>query len=319
MSISAYAQDFHLSQYEASPMYFNPAMTGHFDGDLRVSLHYRNQWRQISSKAFTTTALSVDMPVKKVENLKIGMFILNNRAGAGNFNALNAVFSGSYDYKFNNPHHRVSAGLQLGMIHKSVNIQGLIFDEQYNPSNGGSFNPNEYIGEDLSRQGIVMPALNSGLMYYYASDVSRFNPFFGISSFNLTSPKESFFGEENRLPRRYMMHGGTKYNATSKLQISWFYMLMRQTNARELTTGLMAYYYLKNSDTYIMYGNTYRNRDAVMIHFGLKYRDFTYRFSYDVNTSTLSPYTGGRGAFEMSIVYLIKNIEPNPIKSCPRL
>ncbi len=47
-------------------------------------------------------------------------------------------------------------------------------------------------------------------------------------------------------------------------------------------------------------------KDAVMIHIGVKYRDFIYRFSYDINFSALSAVTGGRGGFEFSLVYVMK-------------
>lgn len=318
--LSNQAQDFHLSQYEASPMHLNPALTGAFEGDLRGSLHYRNQWRSIATKAFTTMAISGDMPIKKVENLKAGFFILNNRAGAGNYNALNVILSGAYDFKLSaNPHHHFVPGIQLGMINKSVNIAALSFGEQYNSQNGGGLNPNADNGEVFSNQSIFLPELNAGFMYYFSSDVSRFNPFIGGSVFHITEPKESFFGSDNRLPRRYLAHAGVKYNLSQKLQFSYYGLFMQQTNVTEITNTIMAYYHLKKSDVYLMYGNTYRTKDAVLVHFGLKYRELTYRFSYDINTSGLSAITNGRGAFEMSLVYVLKNIDPEPIKSCPRL
>lgn len=314
------AQDFHLSQYEASPMYFNPAMTGLFEGDQRLSLHYRNQWRRISTRAFTTSALSFDMPIKKVKNLNAGIFILNNRAGAGNYNNLNAVGSLSYDYKFKNPDHHLSIGAQGGVIYKSVNINKLVFDEQIALSNGGAISdPSTNNGEVFSNQGIINPSVNAGLMYFYTNDASLFNPFIGVSSFNLTEPNETFYGASNKLPRRYLMHLGTKANISPKWQLGVNIMGQIQTNAHEYTATVFAYYYLRDSDSYLMYGNTYRSKDAVMMHLGLKHRDFTYRISYDINTSSLSNVTRGRGAFELSIVYIIKKVNPNPILSCPRL
>ena len=323
------AQDFHLSQYEASPMYYNPALTGMFEGDYRMSGHFRNQWSSIATKPFTTTALSFDMPYKK---FKVGSFLLNQRAGAGNYNVLNWVLSAAYNYEINsNPHHNLSGGLQLGVIHKSVNMNNLFFDQQYTPSNGGSFNTSLPNGEIFTNQSIILPESNIGILYNYSNIRTRFNPFIGVSVFHLTEPNESFYGVTNKLPRRYLVHGGSKFNIHPKVQLAAHGFWMKQVNVQEVFYTLQGYYYIKDADTYLMAGASFRGqnlyvpmvlkdyRDAAIIHFGLKYNDFTYRFSYDVNTSALSTISQGRGGFEMSIVYTLTKIDPNPVIPCSRL
>ncbi|MBL4625934.1 MAG: PorP/SprF family type IX secretion system membrane protein [Flavobacteriales bacterium] len=313
-------QDFHLSQFEASPMHLNPSMTGAFEGNHRLSLHYRNQWRSIATKPFVTMALSYDKPIKKIKGLKLGGFILNNRAGAGNYNAMNLIVSGSYDYALKSrPHHHFVPGIQFGFINKSVNIDKLMFGSQYTPQNGGALNPNLPSDEFFTNQSVFLFDLNIGGMYYFSSDASRINPFIGGSIFHLTQPKESFYKVDNRLPRRYLVHAGMKYNLSQKIQISGYVLAMQQTNDHEFNASLFGYYYFKNSDAYVMYGNTWRSKDAILFHMGLKYREFVYRFTYDINTSALSAVSNGRGGFEMSIVYIIKNIDPKPVKGCPRL
>src|SRR5947208_5817866 len=57
-------QDPHFSQFFASPLTLNPALTGKFDGNLRVTGNYRNQWPTIN-RAFTTTTVSVDFPIMR--------------------------------------------------------------------------------------------------------------------------------------------------------------------------------------------------------------------------------------------------------------
>src|SRR3979411_2133223 len=53
------AQDPGFSQFFASPLTLNPALTGKFNGTLRVAGNYRNQWPQINN-AFVTSTISVD-------------------------------------------------------------------------------------------------------------------------------------------------------------------------------------------------------------------------------------------------------------------
>ena len=58
------AQDPNFSQFFASPLTLNPALTGKFDGVYRFAANYRNQWPTISN-AYTTDTASLDMGIMK--------------------------------------------------------------------------------------------------------------------------------------------------------------------------------------------------------------------------------------------------------------
>ena len=49
---SVQAQDPAFSQFFASPLTLNPALTGKFNGTLRVAGNYRNQWPQINNALY---------------------------------------------------------------------------------------------------------------------------------------------------------------------------------------------------------------------------------------------------------------------------
>src|SRR5690242_16348712 len=59
---AARAQDPGFSQFFASPLTLNPALTGKFNGVVRVAGNYRNQWPTINN-AFITSTISVDAPI----------------------------------------------------------------------------------------------------------------------------------------------------------------------------------------------------------------------------------------------------------------
>src|ERR1700748_3191093 len=61
-STSIRAQDPGFSQFFASPLTLNPALTGKFNGVVRVAGNYRNQWPSINN-AFITSTISVDAPI----------------------------------------------------------------------------------------------------------------------------------------------------------------------------------------------------------------------------------------------------------------
>jgi type IX secretion system PorP/SprF family membrane protein len=314
----ASAQDFHLSQYDAAPLYLNPAMTGMFNGHYRIHGHYRTQWSSIASKPFQTSAISYDMAIKK---WAFGAQIMNNRAGAGNFNVFSFAGSGAYDISLDEEgNNHFSFGLQAGLIHKSVDISRLVFNNQYSNANGGGFDNSISSGENFGTgESTVMPDLNAGFIYYYGNESSRLNPFLGASVFHLTQPKETFFSNDNRLPMRIVVHGGTRININEKIQLQPKALYMKQSNAQELTTSLIVQYYLEGSDAYILFGPTWRKKDAAIIEAGLKYDKYVCKISYDINTSTLNPTTNGRGGFEISLSYIPKKQKPNPIPTCPRL
>ena len=93
MSGTVKAQDFHLSMYDAAPMFLNPALTGVVDANFRVHAQYRNQWRSVAFKPYNTALISLDAPKGK---WGFGGQIMNMRAGVGNYNVLQGLASVSY-------------------------------------------------------------------------------------------------------------------------------------------------------------------------------------------------------------------------------
>lgn len=311
------AQDFQLSQYDAPPMFLNPAMTGMFDGHYRVHAHYRTQWAAVASKPFTTAGVSFDMPVKK---FGIGAQVLNYRAGAGRYNVTSALLSFGYDLVFDKDNnHHLALGLQAGMLQKSIDVTALTFSNQYSGLNGGTFDASASSGENFSNSSFAMEDINAGFLYYYAKAGSRLNPFIGYSVAHLTQPTESFFGASNRLPSRSYLHGGIKINVNEKVQLLPKFLYMTQKDAQSTTATLLVHYFLKDSETYLIFGPTIRTNDAAILELGLKKGNYLARVSYDVNTSGLKTASASRGGFEISLTYTARRSKPNPLANCPRL
>jgi len=55
-------------------------------------------------------------------------------------------------------------------------------------------------------------------------------------------------------------------------------------------------------------GAYYRWNDAIILALITQYANYTFEFSYDINTSSLRNASGGKGAFEFSLRY----VYPNP-------
>lgn len=317
--LSIHAQDFHLSQYDDAPVNFNPAMTGLFKGNLRLHGHYRTQWSAVATKPYTTGLLSADLPLKG-KKLSLGIQIANFRAGAGNYNVFAPIVSAAYDVKLDKKnYHHISFGFSGGIEQKSVNMNKLTFGSQFSPYNGGGFDTDLPNQENIPAAAYIIPTLNAGLMYYYGNESSRVNPFVGVSFRHLNQPKESFFSQNNRLPMHMWYHGGCKVNINEKISLLPKAIYMFQKKASELTTTFLVHYYLKKSDAYLIFGPTWRNKDASIIQAGLKYGKFQYGISYDINTSSLQSVSNSRGGLELSLTWINRKIDPNPVKTCPRM
>lgn len=301
-------------------MYLNPALTGKFNGRMRIHGHYRTQWKAIADNPYVTTLLSGDRQMK--DGFSLGAQIMNQRAGAGNFNEFRFNVSGAYDLITGTKRAggRLSVGAQLGFIQKSFDISKLTFDEQYRiTGNEGGFDPTVSMGENLGSSSINMMDVSVGVVYFISGESKRINPFIGYAGFHLNQPKETFFNGSNFLPMRHVVHGGVKLNLSEKVQLTPKAWMQNQTNDNELTTTLVMHYYLSEQNAYLIVAPTWRKDDAAIMELGMKYDDYIVRVSYDINTSPLKAATTGRGGFEISLTWIQEKKRPDPAPNCPRL
>jgi type IX secretion system PorP/SprF family membrane protein len=311
------AQDFHLSLYDAAPLFLNPAMTGLVEGKVRAHAQYRNQWSSVAYKPFTTSLVSFDMSKGK---WGFGGQISNERAGIGNYNVLQALASVAYAIPLDkNRFHNLSLGLQAGFNQKRIEYQIYTFDNQWSTSGGGTFDKSISSNENFSGQTQFEEVVNFGALYYYAKQQSRINPFVGFSAFNLTQPKEAFLGGDNRLPMRFYAHTGVRINISELLYCIPKVLIYQQKNITQQTYALDAGYYFKGEKFYALAGFILRVKDASVANFGIRKDNYIIRMGYDFNTSTLSGTSKTRGAYEISLTWLGKKAKNQEIKNCPRL
>jgi len=294
-------QDDHLSQFNASPITLNPAMTGVYQGDYRGQLSYRTQWSSILKNPFKDEVAAFDMPKKK---FGLGFLFQGDKAGSGNFNSNGLALSVSYEVTNDAAEiHHLTTGVQVGFINKSVDVSKLTFDNQYSYTSG-TFDPTYSSQENFQSTSYMIPDVNFGLYYYTTNQEKKINPYIGVSAYHLTIPKESFFDQNNRIPIRYLAHGGLKIKMNSLLNLEPSFLFMQQTNVREINVGSLADYFLVEQNTHVILGAYYRWQDAFILHLGLIYKEYTMRVSYDFNSSALSTYTHSRGAFEITLIYM---------------
>lgn len=311
------AQDFHLSLYDAAPLFLNPAMTGLVESKMRAHAQYRTQWNAVAFKPFTTALVSFDMPKGK---WGFGGQVSNMRAGIGNYNVFELVGSASYAVPIDkNKFHNLSFGLQAGFKQKRIEYQVFTFDNQWSSQDGGSFNKSLSNNENFGGQTAFQEVVNAGFLYYYAKQQSRINPFVGFSAFNLTQPKETFLGGSNRLPMRFYAHAGVRVNVNELFYFIPKVLVYQQAAIMQETYALDAGYYFKGEKFYALAGYIFRANDANVFNVGFRKDNYIVKMGYDFNTSSLRNTSKSRGAFEISLTWLGKKTKNQEVKNCPRL
>lgn len=317
LTSSIKAQDFHLSMYDAGPLFLNPALTGMVDANFRVHAQYRNQWRSVANKPYNTALISLDAPKGK---WGFGGQIINMRAGVGNYNVLQGLFSVSYAVPLDkNKFHNLSFGIQAGATQKKIEAGLYTYDNQYSNTNGGYFDQSLPSGETFNRQSFVSEQVNAGFMYYNAKQQSRLNPFVGYSAFNLTQQKETFYQSSNKLPIRHYIHAGLRINVTELFYVLPKVLVMMQKNATEQLYSVDIGYFFKEQEFYLLAGANYRNKDAAVVYVGARKNNYIAKIAYDANTSSLKDASKYRGAFEISFTYMGKKSKSKELRHCPRL
>jgi type IX secretion system PorP/SprF family membrane protein len=313
-SVTVSAQDFHLAQYDIANLYMNPGTTGMFQGEpgsYRITADYRAQWRSLGMKPFNTQFISFDMPLNKWDQKwGVGGFIMNNHANPGLFRTMQVMASGAYNIMNTSREHYLTAGLQMGIIYKSVNQGEYSFDEQYDPSTA-SFNTTLEDGENFARMNRVGFDAAVGIHYKYVAPFEDYHPFGSFSIQHLPKPNESLTGTKSKMPMRFNLMGGCDFQLKEDFMLSPRFLYMNQIRASEINVGVLGYYTIKNSNLDAIFGADYRHKDAIIAHLGFRQGKSIFRFSYDINISGLSGYTNNRGAWEFSL--LLVGVKDQPL------
>lgn len=307
LSLNINAQDPHFSQYFASPLSLNPAMTGYFYGEHRLTTNFRNQWWSAGAP-FMTNTISFDTKlnqsgINEGDTWAVGVMALYDQSLGGGYKNINASASMAYSKALGaDGNGSISAGFQASYGTRVLDFSKLDFAAQFN---GSGFDPHLPSNETFGNSRVSYFDINTGLLYTYRSEKVEF--YIGGSLYHLTTPDISFLRDgDAKLPMRYTIHTGYSFDlgeTGNELFIGGLYM--EQNGANEQSIGVAYGHYL-TEDATIYAGGWYRINDAIMPYVGLNYTNFQFGFSYDVVNSSLKRVNPKNGSFELSLNYTIK-------------
>jgi len=308
------AQDAHFSQYSEYPQYINPALAGLFEGNYRVNLGARSQWG-FNGNAYKTIIFNADANLFRGnlsnDYMGAGIFLNSDRAGDGRFTTnafgISVAYHKGLNDKFN---HFISVGIQAGVRQRKLDVARLVFEDQYQ---NGSVNGNT-AESGLNNLSLTFPDFSAGINYY-VNATENITLYTGFSYNHIKKNNISFFNNtEEILQNRNSIYAGVDFLTNNNIEISPKFLYQFQNPSKELIAGLNFKYYIQNEynklPQYFSIGFFNRFSDAVFFVGKYSLYNFSIGLSYDINTSTLSEASNGKGGPEISIGY-VGNINGN--------
>ena len=320
VSITSQAQDIHFSQFYNSPLNLNPALAGNFDGNYRFAGNYRNQWNSVTIP-FSTFSMSADAKnIFGKNNVGAGVIFNNDNTGDSRFRTTVFNVVGSYGIPFKkDSSQRITVGVQTGITNKNLSYDELRFDAQYNGIS--------YVDGLPNRESFISTSqnffnLHAGITYDNQIG-ERKKLSVGVSLFNITKPKESYFNNQAiRVDRRFSGFASYQFPVHDKVDIIPAMFYMHQGKYFEYIVGGRGKYILSeavgaNQAAYL--GVFFRTKDAGFVTAEYDYNNWHFGLSYDINLSTLKQASNGRGGIELSAIYILKLFKPSRHKHiiCP--
>ena len=324
LTINLSAQDPQFSQFYASPLYLNPALTGSTDR-ARVGLNYRNQWPNLTH-SFTTVSAYVDYFVKGMES-GFGLMINQHNESFLNFKASELSFL--YAYKLQVSKNLVMrTGIQGSYFQKSLNFEDLVFGNQIDIDNGRVIGPS---GEVFEQGALVdFGSVSIGTLFYTNKT------WVGLSFHHLNQPNQSFIDQESQLDRKFSVHAGHKIMFTKGRRLRTVAYQFQERSAtfainykkqggfNQLDAGVQLYFQP------LVLGAWYRGipiqsvnevfkNESIIALVGLELSsDLAVGYSYDFTVSRLAGSTGGAHEISLTLSFgkIIKRTRRDTILPC---
>lgn len=317
---SVFSQDIHYSQFFSAPLQYNPALTGIFNGNIRVAGNYRSQWRAVPV-SYLTFAGSVDFKVNPSNsrngNLNMGIFFNYDKAGDLSLNNTKLGLSTSYLIKLTK-NHLISPGVLINYNQRRVDFSNAKTNNQWN---GVGYDPSilPELPYDNSNSNID---ISGGINYRWQKSY-RTHIDIGVGLYNIMSSDQSFAGDEgynSALDKRLSIYVMTDFKVLNRLNLSGNAVYQKQGPHSALQLNVQGKIFLnKNNDRNVAFilGLGLRTSDAWFPMIGLMYKNLYAGFSYDSNFSQFDIATRSKGGPELSVIYRITKIPNVPNKPCP--
>jgi len=312
LTIKAYSQDLHLSQFDAAPLFYNPALSGNFDGVHRFIFNGKSQWN-----TYNTALLSYDCMLPSNITLADGKFgiggiVTEDKSGTLGYGYTILHLMPSYHVSIiPNDILFLSAGLDISYTHVGYDLNKGITD--YDPANG---NPvNNLVGQTSTGYMDVAAGINA---YSLIDGVYPVN--LGFTLAHLLEPGKSMTNTSLKIntPRRININANSIYSITNKIVLLPSFIWLHQSTSNEINFGTYVKYIFPTNPYAAYIGGWWRVGDAAILGIAFDIPGFQSNhvvnvgLSYDItlgqfaNSAKWDKSIAGSNSFEISIKYIIK-------------
>lgn len=332
-SLSLTAQDPRFSQFYLAPQVLNPAMTGIFDGEYRVSINYRNQWNSIlANNAFSTYAVSGEYRINVADEdyAGVGLQLLNQTSGVGNLSRTEGHLNGSFHKqlggsRYSSVNQYLIGGAQLGLAQMSTDWNKYWFTRQYD-ENTQTVDPTLPSGESGNARTNLVFDVGLGLMWY-AVFSEKMSIYAGGSLSHINRPNISLYGDSGEnLYSKWTLHGGGEIAMSDYLSLMPAFYVMGQGPSFETVFGNNIRYTNHDWQELAIRAGLWgrinnrldktNNFESMIVALIFELERWNLGLSYDINFSPLQAVTNSRGTFELSFIYTAKEHKRYRVK-CP--
>jgi type IX secretion system PorP/SprF family membrane protein len=304
-------QDINFSQFYELPLLRNPALAGIFNGNVRLTAAYRNQWQSVTVP-YRTMALGAEMKYFKGlaegDFMTIGIQITNDEAGDSKLKRTQFLPVLNYHKLLNETYNTmISLAFMGGMVSQSFDASKLKFDDQFV---NGSYSASNPTSQQFSKTGFNYYDISTGLSF--STDINSNNKtkiYFGGGLFHFNSPRLTFMNDNNvRLNKKWVINAGlTTYTNTNNKLVVYVDHFIQGGN--RLTQGGFLYTHNlvpteNDKQISISGGLVYRLNDALIPILKINSDKLGVGFSYDANVSGLKTASNYRGGFEITLSFM---------------
>ena len=322
-----FAQDINFSQFYDIPILRNPALAGIFNGDIRVTSAYRNQWQSVTVP-YRTMALGIEYKRSVFSNgdfVTIGAQLTNDVAGDSRLSRIQALPVINYHKSLSAEKSTyLSAGFIAGPVVQSFDPTNLRFDDQYVGTEYNASNPTRQAFSNTQVK-YWDPAV--GLCFSSETE-NEGNFYISAGLFHFTKPTISFLEKNDfRILPKFVINAGYTYMMDEINRMVLYADFFQQGGAAQAQGGAMIMHDVQEREDgekmSISGGIFYRLNDAIIPVVKLNYYNMSVGVTYDVNVSKLVPASQYRGGFEMTLSYkgMVRSSHDDPSYNqirCPK-
>ena len=315
----SWAQDPVFSQYTTSTTHNNPGLLGLFDGEVRLSANYRDQWSAaLGGRPLRTMAGAGELRynVGGRDFIGLGVNVLQDEGGQARFRQTRAgVGLGMQKYLGGGRGRDATVlgfGARVGYGQNSLVDDGLWYSSNIDtstlvvePGSGGL---------PAGFTGTTRGFLDLGAGVNLAIVRRDYSLAVGLAAHHLNWPNQSFlYDQDQRLAVRYSALVAMEYLLEDGLRIMPSVKYDRQAASNRLMLGSGIYYKPDGEgDAGFRLGSYARltNQldaglylEAIVLVTQVEFKNTVVGLSYDINTGAIGRAVDGRGAYELSVVW----------------